>query len=155
MTFLLPLTQTYTFPKAAAISLPRRDNESGDLVFSVCISEDDQGELEICRKGSSSSSSFDHDAGSSTLSSYGMTSTIRVEEYTNGPWCVRVLYHFDRPFMGCDVWCSWTLPDRVHKWILAVTGTKSVRFAPKYYLNRQVSHQITLNQVFTAACDPL
>ena len=50
--------------------------------------------------------------------------------------------------------CSWTLPDRVHKRILTVTGTKSVRFAPKYYLNRQVSHQITLNQVFTAACDP-
>ena len=67
---------------------------------------------------------------------------------------VQVLYHFDRVFTGCDAWCSWTLPDRVHKRILAVTGTKSVRFAPKYHLNRQVSCQITLNQVFTAACDP-
>ena len=50
-----------------------------------------------------------------------------------------ILYHFDWLFTGCDTWCSWTLPDRVHKQILAVTGTKSVRFAPKYYLNRQVS----------------
>jgi hypothetical protein len=54
-----------------------------------------------------------------------------------------ILYHFNWVFTGCDTWCLWTLPGRVHRQILAVTGTKSFCFMPKYCLNRQVSGQIT------------
>ena len=64
---------------------------------------------------------------------------------------LRVLYHFDQVFTGCDA------HEHYQTQYLSVTGTQTVHFEAKFGLNHPVGRVVAQNrpnQVFMTASDP-